>query len=268
MKTTRYYDLANNRLVYLAQGVSAEFWDEVWNREKLKNVYTDVLPHRHYILQTTRTYLPIGATVLEGGCGLAQYSYFLGRMGYKTIALDYAEKTIDFLKENMPQVNPILGDVRSLSLEDGSLDGYWSIGVIEHFYEGHLDILKEMRRVIKTGGYLFLTFPTLSWVRKLKIRMGIFPAWQDGMKTDHFYQFALDHQFVRRELEEVGFEIVSSTGIDGLKGMRDEIPYAREIMNGLYKRNFRYLNFFLEMMDRFLLRHFINHVHLFVCRRK
>lgn len=268
MKTRRYYDASNNRLVYLAQGASPEFWDEVWNREKLKNVYSDSLPHRHYILRTTRAFLPVGATVLEGGCGLAQYSYFLGRMGYQTIALDYAEKTVDFLKGNMPQVNPVLGDVRSLPLEDGSLDGYWSIGVIEHFYGGHLDILREMRRVLKTGGYLFLTFPSLSWVRKLKIRMGIFPLWKDGMKTDYFYQFALDHKFVRWELEEAGFEIIRSTGMDGLKGLRDEIPHARAIMNWLYKRNWRCLNFLLEMMDRVLLRHFINHVHLFVCRRK
>jgi SAM-dependent methyltransferase len=267
MKTTRYYDPEKNRLVYLAQEASADFWDEVWNREKLKNVYADTIPRRHYILRTTKAYLPVGATILEGGCGLAQYSYFLGQMGYKTIALDYAEKTIEFLKENMPQVNPMLGDVRSLALEDGSLDGYWSIGVIEHFYEGHLDILKEMRRVIKAGGYLFITFPTLSWIRKLKIKMGIFPIWSDSMNTDCFYQFALDSQFVRRELEEAGFEIISSQGIDGIKGLRDEIPYAREAINWLYKKNCRPVNFILEMMDRFFLRHFINHVHLFVCRR-
>ena len=44
-------------------------------------------------------------------------------------------------------------DLDDLPVEDESVDGYWSLGVIEHFYDGYGEILSEMHRVIKRDGF-------------------------------------------------------------------------------------------------------------------
>ena len=44
---------------------------------------------------------------------------------------------------------------------------------IEHFIDGYDAILSEMYRVIKEGGYLFLTVPSMSIIRKVKAALGM-----------------------------------------------------------------------------------------------
>ena len=52
------------------------------------------------------------------------------------------------IKLHWPQLDVSYGDVRALEFEDDSFDGYWSLGVIEHFPDGYEDIGQEMTRVI------------------------------------------------------------------------------------------------------------------------
>ena len=68
--------------------------------------------------------------------------------GYRTIGMDFAPKTVESLKHHRPEVCQVLGDVRNLSLENESVDGYWSLGVIEHFYEGFDKIIQESYRIL------------------------------------------------------------------------------------------------------------------------
>lgn len=47
-------------------------------------------------------------------------------------------------------------DVRKLQFADGFFDGYWSLGVIEYFWEGYNEIVNEVKRVIKPGMFSVL----------------------------------------------------------------------------------------------------------------
>jgi len=53
-------------------------------------------------------------------------------------------------------------DVRKLNFPDHYFDGYWSLGVIEHFYKGYDEIIHKIYRVLHPGGFLFLTVPEMS----------------------------------------------------------------------------------------------------------
>ena len=72
-------------------------------------------------------------------------------------------------------------DVRNLNFDDGFFDGYWSLGVIEHFYEGYERIIKEVNRVIKRNGFVFLTFPSLSFLRKFKSKWGLYVDYHESI---------------------------------------------------------------------------------------
>ena len=49
-----------------------------------------------------------------------------------------------------------------------SVDAYWSLGVIEHFFNGYKEIAEEANRILKNKGFIFLTFPSMNILRKQK----------------------------------------------------------------------------------------------------
>jgi len=42
-----------------------------------------------------------------------------------------------------------------LKFPNNFFDGYWTLGVIEHFWEGYNQIIEEAKRVIKPGDIYF-----------------------------------------------------------------------------------------------------------------
>ncbi len=63
----------------------------------------------------------------------------------------------------MPAIDAgVQGDMYRLPFADGSLDGIWNLGVMEHFTEPELDaVLEEFCRVLKPGGRCLLLWPPL-----------------------------------------------------------------------------------------------------------
>ena len=179
----RYYDTENRRLVYIEQRATPEFWDRQWEDEKLKKSILAGIKER-FVFPTTKHYLKLGAKILEGGCGKGHFVYSLYARGYDAYGVDFAEKTVKRVNTLIPELKIRLGDVRQLEFPDATFHGYWSLGVIEHFPEGYDPIAKEMLRVLKPGGYLFLTFPYMSPLRRLKTYFGAYPLFD----KNHFDQ--------------------------------------------------------------------------------
>ncbi|MCJ8344409.1 class I SAM-dependent methyltransferase [bacterium] len=235
----KFFDKQRGCLIYVNKEADEQYWDQLWKKEKQSVTY-DKGPKilNNFVCKETQNYLPKGSVVLEGGCGLALNSWNLYKLGYQPIALDYAKETIAFLNESIPEVNSICGDVRNLDLDNDSIDGYWSLGVIEHFYEGYDPIIKEMTRVIKPDGYLFLTFPHMSLLRKLKGKLSFYSPWKETEENlKDFYQFALDEKKVILDLEQYGFKAIAIKNEDGFKGLKDESYLGRGILQKIYKSN-------------------------------
>lgn len=53
----------------------------------------------------------------------------------------------------------MLEDATQLSFKDNTFDLVYSISVIEHIYKNYIHAINEMIRVVKTDGYIYLTFP-------------------------------------------------------------------------------------------------------------
>jgi len=264
----RYYDPDNNRLIYIENRASEGFWDEHWGLMDASNFYKLKISPFNFVVNTTRKYLQAKSLILEGGAGVAQNSWYLYLAGYRTIALDFAPKTVKFVKGHRPEVCPVLGDVRNLSIENDSIDGYWSLGVIEHFFDGYDSILKEMYRVIRKGGYLFLTFPHMSKLRQIKARKGLYEAWEwNGDLVADFYQFALDDYLIIKDFEKSGFELVSRGSFDGVKGLKSEIKMGRHWLQALYDGKTLKTKLALRLFD-LLLRPWASHMALLVFKKR
>lgn len=222
---TRRYDEANRRLVYYAQSADSDYWDGHWDREsELFQRLHDPVDDR-VTLNTKRFLSASEGPVLEAGCGVGLHVSSLKQAGFDAVGLDFAASTIRRSKNLRNDLKFVAGDVRRVPFRDDSFAGLWSIGVIEHFFDGYDPIASEMLRVIAPGGCLFLTYPQLSALRQAKARAGCYARFSTTNDSDDFYQFALCPDRVGRAMSDLGFDLIEQRGFDGLKGVRDELGF-------------------------------------------
>lgn len=232
----RYIDTNHSRLIFIQETATPEFWDKHWNIDS--SIRTTLMTvQRTWVSDITKKFLkPETGLILEGGCGTAIHFAAMVNNGYRCIGVDYAIETVNTVNNAVPHLDVRQGDVRHLQFKDGYFAGYWSLGVIEHFWDGYEPIGLEMARVIKPGGFLFLTFPYLSPLRKLKAKMNIYPNWESDLAPAGFYQFALDHQFVVRDFENWGFERVNrGKPMLGLRATKEELGPLNPVLEWLYR---------------------------------
>ena len=228
---TKFYDPTNHRLLYLDGEANEGFWDDKW-REAAEVTFAN--PPRHgATIRTTRRYLPPGSRVLEGGCGLGDVVHALHKAGYAAEGVDFAPKVVQAINARWPHLNVIEGDVRRLPRPDDYYDGYWSFGVIEHFVDGYDAIAREMQRVLRPGGYLFLSFPAFNPFRQARAAAGKYQR-APGDISD-FYQYALDPAGVSANFESFGFDLIEHRGVSSLLGLAEDSRTAAFVQNALDK---------------------------------
>ncbi len=92
--------------------------------------------------------------ILDLGAGLGGYSLALKGAGAKPVGLDLKPPT-DLVAVGIPQVR---GDALQLPFRSGSFDGVFCASLIEHVKDAR-QLLLEIRRVLRTGGWAYLSFP-------------------------------------------------------------------------------------------------------------
>jgi SAM-dependent methyltransferase len=253
-------------LAWFREAATADFWDRHWETEGVQGHLLRASGEGFFVRMVKR-HLPRGSALVEGGCGRGQLIRALRLAGHRAIGIDFAQRTVKAVHEAMPELSAIMADVRHLPLEEASLDGYLSVGVIEHLWEGYGPILAEMARTVRPGGFSFVSFPYMSPLRRLKVRLG---AYSTGTKEqyracrDSFYQFALPVAKVQGDLERMGFRLVERLAYDGIKGLKDEVSLARQCLRWLY--NARRGHRLRSCIDR-LLRTFASHCVVLVMRK-
>ncbi len=240
------YCSKGDRLVYLDQKATPEFWDARWVAEGTPPPPSS----RREIIDVTGKYLPRGARVLEGGCGRADKVKALHDAGFDAVGVDFAADTVQRAKATYPDIDVRAGDVRSLEFPDGHFDGYWSFGVIEHFWTGYDAILAEAARVLRPNGLLFLTAPWFSPYRKWKADRKGYPAIDSLSPTEpeSFYQFALTRREVSAQLQKHGFGLEHWRGrasaismLDDMTALRRQIDWLLGSRGSIAKRILRRL---------------------------
>jgi SAM-dependent methyltransferase len=217
----RYYDSGNDRLVYVGRAADADAWNDWWRTDALRRAVTG--PRNWFVVGNTKRHLAPGARVLDGGCGRGDKVFALRRAGFDAIGLDFAEETTRAVHAAVPELPVVCADVRRLPFADASFDGYWSLGVIEHFFDGYGDIQAEIRRVLRPGGTLFLTFPSISPLNRLGIRRGAYPPFRnEAEERAAFWQFGFASDTIANDFARAGFDLVHQEGRGGMIGVRQE----------------------------------------------
>lgn len=158
--------------------------------------------------------------VLDVGCGNGRLWHFLtirqahgdiGPIDY--IGVDNNKKMLQIAKKHAPKARFRFGDVLKLPFPANSFDTVFAIALLHHLPTKKLQLkaLKEMKRVLKPGGLLFLTTWNL-WQKKYikyinaKTHHAKIP-WGKGKKVLRYYYAFRSAEF-KNLLKDAGFHSI------------------------------------------------------------
>lgn len=236
----KIYNPPNHRLEFYQQEANADFWDSHWSSPRQgeeKEFAKQVVCLKDSLMNhLVDKYAPHKQSrIIEAGCGNGHFVYFLNHLGYtNTYGIDFAVKTVALINRFFPHLKISRQDIRKTNFPDQTFDFYLSFGVIEHFYEGYDAIIKEAQRITKASGYLAISFPQMSLLRKWKSRFGFYRRKLSATQKD-FYQFALDPKMVATDLKDrYHLSLKEIIYYDAIKGLKDEIAPLRPFLRKLY----------------------------------
>jgi ubiquinone/menaquinone biosynthesis C-methylase UbiE len=160
-----------------------------------------------------------GKMVLEVACGRGGFSLVLESRGASVYGADFSRAALRIATQKMGSDNTrrsnvalIQADVHQLPFACGTFDYVISCETIEHLTDP-FTALREMARVSKPGGMLYLTTPNY-----LNL-MGLYLIYDAILKKNRRSPTAqpLDHRWlfprIRRIVERAGWKILRSDGI-------------------------------------------------------
>jgi len=118
------------------------------------------------ITEVLMKYLDKNDKILDAGCGLGAWVYYLISNGYQnTIGIDINPDIIKMAKKF--NINLYNDDIVNTHFSDNYFDKYISLGVVEHDESGPVKALKEAYRIMKPRGVAFISTPCNNLLRVL-----------------------------------------------------------------------------------------------------
>ncbi|MHB8618294.1 MAG: class I SAM-dependent methyltransferase [Chloroflexota bacterium] len=192
------------------------YWSAQWERFSNLPDPRGVSSREEYRLMARWLHaLPPGSKIVDGGCGLGEWSVKLSQEGFDLVGMDLSRETIARLNAHNPPCTFVAGDIRHTRFEDSTFDAYFSWGTFEHFEDGLQPCIAEAFRILKPGGGLFITVPFQNWRHILRDARP-FRRWDEhdllpGNGTAapaRFYQWRLTAPELHRELALQGFRVL------------------------------------------------------------
>ena len=150
-------------------------------------------------------------TVLDAGCGTGQTLAWLQRThpGWTSVGLDISREALSDARGE--GVDVVLASVTNIPLAHESTDLIVTLDVLHHLpvAGGDVAALREMRRVLKPGGYLLFRTNAQSFPRK-----------PDDVASSYR---KYDPSDLRRKLAASGFQILRMSRVNAVLGLA-EIP--------------------------------------------
>jgi ubiquinone/menaquinone biosynthesis C-methylase UbiE len=179
------------------------------------------------VMESFFSYLKPDHKILDIGCGNGRLYEAIKDKKIEYAGIDNSEQLIEKAREKHQSVVFQIADALSLPFEDGKFDHVFMMAVLPHIPSPELQLgaLKNAYRILKPGGYLFITCwnlwqPKILWknfknrIKNPRLYRGL--GWQDFLITwrnsqrnilsQRFY-----HAFTKKELnkilEKAGFKV-------------------------------------------------------------
>lgn len=193
-----------------------EFFDEF---ERQHGDY-DVLGKRAYkqLLNRFQTLVKPEKNQLcvDLGCGTGAFTRRLAIFGLDLLGIDISPRSIARANQEGGGPKYMTGDIMAVDLPAESADIAVFSGVLHHLpeREHRASALREALRILKPGGKVFAYDPHIGSPSMFLYRHPSSPFYSDVGKTEN--EVLLGKSQMRRELTDVGFRDVDTSGLGGI----------------------------------------------------
>lgn len=164
-----------------------------------------------------------GDSILDIGCGNGVLEQYFPH--HQVIGVDISSSALNKARKNAPWAKYILADMRSLPLEDESVDNIAMIAVLGGVPEGEeANALKEAKRLLKSGGHIVILVS-----QKCQPYSSLVPDRLFGQKWRHF-----DAEVLQKQLTEADFKINKIIFVGGIFSL------CMSLLNYFWKRSWRF----------------------------
>jgi len=165
---------------------------------------------RLYLSEISRYCGPESGHLLEIGCGDGDFLVTAQAAGWRVTGVDYSAAACEKARQRLKPGEVFCGELQSARLEAEQFDLCVISDVIEHV-RSPMDFLKEIHRLLKPGGALFIATPSIgSWSARLMRQ-----KWME-FKAEHLTYFdpqtlptALFKSNFREVIVEPGWKMLS-----------------------------------------------------------
>jgi len=226
-----------------------EFWTKRWEERSALPLPLNVSECEEFkLMKPFLAQLPPQSRILDAGCGMGEWTVYLTDQNFQVYGLDISKNTIERLQKVLPSYTFVCGDIRQTDFTADYFDACFAWGVYEHFEKGLGECLLESRRILKPGGWLFISVPFQNWRHILRDAMPLqksdnLYSRQNGYSVpQRFYQWRLTMPELERELAIHGFSVKLVKPIHKIEGVNRflewDLPFLKNSNIGkkiLYK---------------------------------
>lgn len=208
--------------MYRSAANTPAFWEAQWRAAPPLRMRNQ--PITPYLRHLVEKFMPKGGRIVEAGCGNGNTLRTIANAGYTIEGIDFAPDVIAANVAIDPAGKYRIGDVRDLPYDSNSLDGYISLGVIEHFDDStRARILTEAARVLKPGAVALISTPYFSPLRQAAAAVGTYRPRTPAPAPEDFYQFCFTAHALRSMLLDAGLQTITTDAYDTYKGIKDTL---------------------------------------------
>ena len=202
------------------------YWADIWkSHSEAPDLSTLARRDEYRVIRQYLERMKTGSRILDAGCGLGEWTVFLAQQGFDVTGLDLVAEVVDGLSRRFPASPFVRGDIRQTGFATGSFDCCFSWGAFEHFESGMGDCLDEAHRILRPGGWLFISVPFHNWRHILREARPL-EKWDEHFdraagyrQRQRFYQWRFTRPELQRELELRGFRVDRVAPIHKLSGV-------------------------------------------------
>lgn len=217
IKITITHDISEakeNRFKKFFRFDNSNYWLDYYAK-KLKS--SDVIREKLYAGIITK-YSGKGSVVVDMASGMGFLLKALFEEGAKAKGVDLFEEMIESARKYLKgtKIEILNRDVLDSGLKSESVDAITMVSIVEHFPKEEIEtyLLPEMRRVLKSGGYLLVHCPVRSLMSRFArfIRMNLLrdlPEWAIDDDGDITHKVWLTGDEYIRLFEMQGFTLVN-----------------------------------------------------------